>query len=140
MATIAPSSQIVKEWLGPHAAPEQNMVRIIEAGLPTTVIARLRQGGFSRDEINMIINPRTLKHRRSKREPLSVEESDRVVRSVSIVSLAQSVFGNKEKAFHWLRTPNRCFEGRTPFNMLSTEAGGRLVEQMLVQIDEGMVA
>jgi uncharacterized protein (DUF2384 family) len=30
------------------------------------------------------------------------------------------------------------FEGKSPIQMMSTETGGRLVEQMLVQIDQGM--
>ncbi|MBV8829535.1 MAG: DUF2384 domain-containing protein, partial [Acidobacteriaceae bacterium] len=32
------------------------------------------------------------------------------------------------------------FEGETPMHMLETEAGARLVEEMLIQIDEGMFA
>ena len=30
--------------------------------------------------------------------------------------------------------------GRSPIQMLATEPGGRLVEEMLIQIDEGMFA
>jgi uncharacterized protein (DUF2384 family) len=48
--------------------------------------------------------------------------------------------GDQQSALDWLRTAKRRFEGRTPIQMLSTEAGGRLVEQMLIQIDQGMFA
>jgi uncharacterized protein (DUF2384 family) len=48
--------------------------------------------------------------------------------------------GDRESALEWLRAPKRRFEGRTPLEMLRTETGGRLVDQMLIQIDEGMIA
>jgi len=39
-----------------------------------------------------------------------------------------------------LRKPKSRFEGKTPVDMLATEAGGRLVEEMIGQIDYGMLA
>ena len=48
--------------------------------------------------------------------------------------------GDQESALDWLRAPKRRFEGRSPLGMLSTETGGRLVEQMLIQLDDGMFA
>jgi len=39
-----------------------------------------------------------------------------------------------------MRQPKARFQGRTPLQMMVTEAGGRLVEEMLLQIDEGMFA
>jgi len=39
-----------------------------------------------------------------------------------------------------VRAPKVRFEGKRPIQMMLTETGGRLVEQMLVQIDEGMFA
>jgi len=130
-----------EDWLGTPADSEQHIVRLVESGLPTKVVNRLVQRGLTRDEVfRLIVNPRTLKHRRSKNQNLSKEESERAVRAVRTLALAQSVMGTQEKALGWLRSPKRRFEGRTPMDMLSTEAGGRLVEQMLIQIDEGMFA
>jgi len=40
----------------------------------------------------------------------------------------------------WLEEPKKRFDRRTPLEMLRTETGGRLVEEFLVQIDEGMFA
>jgi uncharacterized protein (DUF2384 family) len=39
-----------------------------------------------------------------------------------------------------MRQPKKRFEGETPMQLLQTEAGARLVEEMLIQIDEGMYA
>lgn len=128
-----------EDWLGRSAGSEQKMLRLVEAGLPTSVVARLIQRGLSRDEVfRVIINPRTLKHRKSRKQPLSREESERAVRTVRIISRAHSVLGDEPKALQWLRAPKKRFEGRVPLDMLSTEPGGRMVEQMLIQIDEGM--
>jgi putative toxin-antitoxin system antitoxin component (TIGR02293 family) len=141
MATVTAKklNEYFEDWLGTPAKSEQTLVRLVEAGLPTKVVARLIQRGLSRDEVfSIIINPRTLKHRKSRNQPLSREESERAVRTVRIISRAQSVLGDQDKALQWLRTPKKRFEGRSPLNLLSTEAGGRLVEQMLIQIDEGM--
>lgn len=79
-------------------------------------------------------------HRKTKRQPLTREESDKAVRFARLTALAEAVFGNEAKASRWLRKPKRRFASRTPLAMLATEAGARLVEEMLYQIDDGMAA
>jgi len=130
----------VGDWLGTRADSEEKIVRLVETGLPLSVVPHLRARGLSRDEVHQIVNPRTLKHRKSKHQPLSQGESERAVRTARILATAQAVLGNAESALKWLRAPKRRFEGRSPMQMLSTEGGGRLVEQMLIQVDEGMFA
>ncbi|HKT69718.1 MAG TPA: antitoxin Xre-like helix-turn-helix domain-containing protein [Terriglobales bacterium] len=128
-------------WLGARAGSEQEVVRLVERGLPIRVLKRLQQRGLSRNEIaSVIIPPRTLKHRRSRHEPLSREESERAVRTARILARAQLVMGDQAAALAWLRAPLRRFQGRTAMEMLATETGGRLVEQLLIQVDEGMFA
>jgi putative toxin-antitoxin system antitoxin component (TIGR02293 family) len=75
-----------------------------------------------------------------KKTMLSGEESDRAVRIATITSMAEQVFGDSERAWRWLRKPKKHFDGRTPMDQLGTEAGARLVEEMLQQIDHGMLA
>ncbi len=141
IATAKKLNEYFEDWLGTNAESEQEMIHMIESGLPLKVIARLTQRGLSKDEVfSIIINPRTLKHRKSKHQPLSKEESERAVRTVRILARAQAVLGDQESALSWLRKPKKRFEGRPPLALLSTETGGRLVEQMLIQIDEGMFA
>jgi uncharacterized protein (DUF2384 family) len=78
---------------------ETEVLRIVEGKLARTVIKRLISLGLQRSEIDAAIIPlRTLQHRRSRREKLTVEESDRVLRVI--------------RYFHW----------RSP----STEAGSGL--------------
>ncbi len=140
-ATAKKLNQYVEDWLGTEARSDEKMVRLVEGGLPLRVISRLLERGLTRNEVFRIIIPlRTWKHRKSRHQALSKEESERVVRAARILARAQAVLGDPESALDWLRTSRRRFEGRSPLQMLSTESGGRLVEQMLIQIDEGMFA
>jgi uncharacterized protein (DUF2384 family) len=37
-----------------------------------------------------------------------------------------------------MRKPHSRLDGRAPLSLLSTDTGSRIVEELLVQIDEGM--
>jgi putative toxin-antitoxin system antitoxin component (TIGR02293 family) len=140
-STAKKLTEYLEDWLGMQAESEQRIVRLVEGGLPTKVIHNLLSKGLTRDEVFDVIIPlRTWKHRKSRHQPLSKEESERAVRAARVLARAQAVMGDRESALEWLRAPKRRFEGRTPLQMLRTETGGRLVDQMLIQIDEGMIA
>jgi putative toxin-antitoxin system antitoxin component (TIGR02293 family) len=130
----------IGEWLGMQApATESDVLRMVEERLATSVIKRLGTLGLSRAEIDAAVIPsRTLQHRRSRRERLTVEESDRVLRVIRVLSSAEAIYGSRERALAWLRRPHARLEGRSPLSLLKTDTGSRIVEEMLVQIDEGM--
>jgi putative toxin-antitoxin system antitoxin component (TIGR02293 family) len=65
------------------------------------------------------------------------DESDRAVRIARIISLAEQVFSDDAKASRWLSKVKTRFEGRSPLEMLCTEAGARSAEEMLLQLDYG---
>jgi putative toxin-antitoxin system antitoxin component (TIGR02293 family) len=132
----------VQEMLGvPRLRSDQDLVRLVEDGLATAALDGLRRSGLTDDEIYSLIVPRrTLTHRRARREGLSRDESDRAVRLARIAVLGERVFGHREHAWRWLRAPKRQFQGRTPLQLTVTEAGARLVEELLYRIDEGMAA
>jgi putative toxin-antitoxin system antitoxin component (TIGR02293 family) len=128
------------QWLGLQApATEAEMLRIVEGKLAPAVVKRLISLGLQRSEIDAAIIPlRTLQHRRSLRQKLTIDESDRVLRVIRVLSLAESVYGNRERALAWLRHPHPRLGGRSPLSLLNTGTGSRIVEEMLIQIDEGM--
>ncbi|MGF6444674.1 putative toxin-antitoxin system antitoxin component (TIGR02293 family) [Paraburkholderia youngii] len=78
-----------------------------------------------------------MSHRRQQQERLSTDESDKAIRLARIVAQATAIFGDPDKANAGLRMPNKRFAGRTALDMARTEHGARLVEEALVQIDEG---
>lgn len=114
---------------------------LVEKGLPAMAVKALVRGGLSDAEVYQLIVPRrTLAHRIAKHQPLSKEESDKAVRVARITAKVEQVFGEPERAWRWLRKPKQRFSGKTPIEMLATEAGARLVEEMIAQIDYGMFA
>ncbi|MGA3033118.1 MAG: antitoxin Xre-like helix-turn-helix domain-containing protein [Terracidiphilus sp.] len=124
---------------GLKAASDLELALLPEKGLPLTAIQSLKDQGLTFTEISdIVISPRTLKHRKSRREKLSSAETDRVLRVARIIGLADKVFGSRLKALLWLRSVDDRLDHRTPMQMLANENGGRLVESMLWQIDEGI--
>jgi putative toxin-antitoxin system antitoxin component (TIGR02293 family) len=130
----------IGDWLGLESpATEGDILRIVESRLSPSVIKRLSALGLERSEIDAVVIPsRTLQHRRSRREKLTVEESDRLLRVIRVLSLTESVYGDRQRALDWLRKPHPRLDGRTPLSLLKTDAGSRIVEELLIQIDEGM--
>lgn len=116
--------------------------RQVEAGLPLATLDEFAAySGFGMKELLEVVIPlRTLKHRRQRQEPLNAEESDRLARVARLWELGKRVFGNPDKARRWLTKPKIRFEERTPLQMMRTGAGGEGVEEMLIQIEEGMFA
>ena len=132
----------VQQILGVHRlSSDQDPLRLVEDRVSTGAVEGLKRSGLTDDEIYSLIVPRrTLTHRRTRREALSREESDRAVRLARIAALAEHVFGDSKRAWQWLRAAKRQFQSRSPLQLMITEAGARLVEEMLYRIDEGMAA
>ena len=117
-------------------------IEAVEAGVPTAAIGQFidRTGISLRDVHEIVIPARTLKHRNSRLEALSLDESDKLARLSRIFDQAAAVLGSTDLAREWLSGAKKRFAGRTPLSMVRTEVGARLVEEMLGQIDEGMFA
>lgn len=102
-------------------------------------VERLKERGFSMDEIYRFVAPRrTLARRVEKGEPLTLAENDSAQRILRISELADKVFGEHEKAQRWLRKANRSLNGVVPIDLLESETGARLVEEAILRIDHGI--
>lgn len=114
--------------------------KAVEQGISLSALEKFsaHSGIAMKDLLEVVIPLRTLKHRRQRKEPLNMDESDRLIRAARIFELALRVYGNREDALQWLTSSKARFDGRTAFSMLRTESGERAVEEFLVQIDEGM--
>ena len=114
--------------------------KAVEQGIPLAALEEFAasSGIAMKDLLEVVIPPRTLKHRRERKEPLNLDESDRLARVARVYELALRVYANKEDATEWLVTPKKRFEGRTALSMLRTTVGTMAVEEFLIQIDEGM--
>ena len=114
--------------------------RDIERGIPLSTLEEFSaySGIALKDLLEVVIPPRTLKHRRQRQEPLNLDESDRLARVARIYELAVKVYGDREDGRKWLCGRRRRFDGRTALAMLRTEIGEHAVAEALIQLDEGM--
>jgi len=104
-------------------------------------LTSLSSHGYSEDEIFTLVVPkRTFARRKAANERLTVEETDKALRLERIAVQAERVFGEAAKAHRWLREPKRALRGETPLAYLASEAGARVVEEMLYRIEYGMFA
>lgn len=130
-----------RRTLGATVSSDADLARLVRARIPLEAVAHVVQGGFSESEIDRYVIPsRTRRHRSARNERLSVDESDRLVRLARIQALAEDVFGDAGKANRWLRADLGILDGKPPIELAQTEAGARVVEQILAKIDWGAAA
>jgi len=104
-------------------------------------LADLFRHGYSEDEIFALVVPkRTLARRKAANEPLTIEETDKALRLERIAVQAERVFGDAAKAHRWLRKAKRELKGETPLAYLASEAGARVVEEILFRVEHGIFA
>lgn len=117
---------------------DEDIAWAVQRRLPVTAIEALMLHGMSEKEIHrLILSRRSLSAHRERHQPLTCDESDRVMRIVRLTSLAEWVFGNDVSASRWLRHSFSKDEPRTPLDFLQTEAGAWIIEAKLVRIAEG---
>jgi len=61
-----------------------------------------------------------------------------VTRLVPVVAHAVAVFGDEQKATHWLSTPLPLFDNRPPAELLATSEGMAVVERILTRIEHNI--
>ena len=127
--------------IGYKIRSDADLVKAVEAGFRPDSLAALAKGGVTDQEIAaLVINPRTLSHRRAKGERLTVDESDRAARLARTVALADRTFANPDKANRWLHKELRVLDGRRPIDLVRTQVGARIVEDVLMRIAWGAPA
>ena len=130
-----------EKLLGRRVDSLADLASLVGEGLPTESIERIRvTARFAAAELEAVIPQRTLRHRRTRGQRLTPEESDRAVRLLRVQARTELTFGDAGKADAWLRRPSRALAGATPLDLAATEAGARLVEQVLAGIAWGAAA
>jgi putative toxin-antitoxin system antitoxin component (TIGR02293 family) len=127
--------------LGSEVRSQADLATVVRRRLPLSALKGLTLAGLSEQEIEKFVIPqRTRRHRADKRQPLTIDESDRAVRLLRIQTLAEETFGNKEKANLWLRRALTELGGESPLVVAQTEAGARVIETILGKIAWGAAA
>ena len=127
--------------LGVDVRSQADLALAVRNRLPLSALRGLSQAGLSEQEIERFVIPqRTRRHRADKKQPLTVDESDRAVRLMRVQSLAEQTFGDRDKANRWLRRSLTELGGETPLVVAQTEAGARVIETVLGKIAWGAAA
>ncbi|OYY74231.1 MAG: hypothetical protein B7Y40_05695 [Gammaproteobacteria bacterium 28-57-27] len=117
-----------------------NTIKQVRLGIESGVIGRLAEAGLEPKYRQRIIPERTFQRRQKAGERLTPEESERALRYARVVAEADRVFGEHDKGMRWLHSPMKQLENQSPLDVLDTDIGARLVEEILGQIDEGFFA
>lgn len=118
-------------------------------------VKRIRRGGKAKEldvlkalyEIDdsvlcslLDISPRTLVRRRED-GTVTKAELDRVATLHLVMQDAVELFeGDRDKARRWLKRPARALEQQCPIDLLDTEAGIRMVRDLIGQLEHGVYA
>ncbi len=127
--------------LGVKVNSPKTILKMIQKGLPYTTV-KLLQDTLELDRTQIAtalqMSFRTLE-RRKKSGRLDSIESDRAVRLLRVFWHACELYeGDQEAALEWLKRRNSAFEGLSPEEMIATEAGTALVENLIGRIENGV--
>ena len=119
------------------------IARSIEEGFPSSAIDRLKEDlGITDVLLSTLVGktPKTLGRMRVARSRLSPIVSDRLFRVAKVYARATEVFEDPAAAREWLHSPQIGLDERTPLELLTTEAGARAVEDLLLRIEHGVLS
>lgn len=135
-----PGRETLWSAAGMPKASGSELRHAVSNGLQVEVLNQIKDiiGVQKTDFVKTIgINGRTLQRRR---ERLSPEESEAVMRYVTAYDMALNMFDyDREKTNCWMNTPARALGEETPNQALKTETGARDVISIIEGIQYGVV-
>jgi len=85
------------------------------------------------------ISRRTVQRRAGAPEaPLSQEQGSRLWKFAEILSMATELFGDQKAAERWLNSPAIALERHAPVDLMTTQAGAEMVEQLITRLEYGV--
>ncbi len=130
--------------LGRSISSQLIMADAVDHGLPTDSLDRVkREVGLSDAEIGHALGISLKTIHRLRKDPdkhLSSQASDRLYRLARIYQLASDVLEDPGTAREWLRRPQIGLDTRIPMDLMTSEAGSREVEALLMRIEYGVIS
>ena len=132
-----------RKVIGRELRTEADLIAAVREGFPARslemVFEDLADLELSQAQLYATVgNIRTLLRKRAKKQRLSTDESDRLARVARMLVRAEDAFGDQGNAHRWLARPNRALGSHRPFQLLDSDAGSQLVEQVLGRIEHGV--
>jgi putative toxin-antitoxin system antitoxin component (TIGR02293 family) len=136
IANVLGGQKALKKRVG----SDDDLVLLVRNGLPIAAFSSLAEKWpFKKAELAKAVgmSSRTLTRRISSHSRMSTAESDRTVRLARLLAFTNDIFGDRDKAAQWLKTPNVVL-GKPPIELLDTDSGIRSVETILGRIAWGI--
>lgn len=128
-----------KSILGCSISSGNDLVELVHRGLPvSSAIHILKEGLLSKAEFNRFVSSSRTFERRRIEKKLSADESDKLTRFIRIRTFAAEVLGDDHEADLWLREKNLLLDNHRPIDLLDTDSGSQLVENILGRIAHGI--
>jgi putative toxin-antitoxin system antitoxin component (TIGR02293 family) len=131
----------ILKLLGAGKRRRNDLVEMTRQGIASTTAKQvLSDFGLNPEQATVILgtSPRTLARRVQRNQSLDPVESDRLVRFLRVAAHAEEVFEDRDRALEWLKAPNRALGGTVPLDLLDTDAGTELVDEILHRVDYGV--
>jgi putative toxin-antitoxin system antitoxin component (TIGR02293 family) len=125
--------------LGEDIHSEMDIVTLVTRGLRSSSLETMES--TMEMDVRLIAPESTLRRRIHAKQPLTVDESERLVRLARVTSLAEDIFGERSTALEWLNTKSQFVPGSAPLSPLElavTDSGARIVEGMILRTAHGI--
>jgi len=127
-----------KKVLGREPRSTSDLVEAIQQGLPyeslETIAARVGLTTLEEKSQVLGIPIRTLQ-RRADEGHLKPLESELTIRLARLAQRAEEVLEDIDRAYRFLREPNETLGGKRPIDLIRTDIGTRMVEDVLNRIE-----
>ena len=125
-------------------APQKSFAfhSIVSLGLPAGCAIRFKQlSGFSNIEISALlgVSEKTfIRWQHTPKKSIDPVSSDRLYRTAKIMALADTVLEGADEAHAWINQPQFGLNKKIPRELLTTDAGAREVEDLLLRMEHGL--
>ena len=130
--------------LGANISTQLKMADAVDHGLPTDSLDRVKIIlRLSDAEVAHALGISLKTIHRLRKDPdrhLSSQASDRLYRLARLFQLTYDVLESPESAREWLRSPQIGLDNRVPLDLMTSEAGSREVEALLMRIEYGVIS
>jgi putative toxin-antitoxin system antitoxin component (TIGR02293 family) len=127
-----------RKVLGREPRSDADLVDAIRKGLPYESLETVsrRVGLTTLEEKSEVLGVpvRTLQ-RRADEGHLKPLESELTIRLARLAQRAEEVLEDTERAYRFLREPNEALGGKRPLDLVQTDIGTRMVEDVLNRIE-----
>ena len=129
------------DLLGLEDQSPYRLMERVQQGLPFSAFENLQSATkLSAAQLGQSIVLKPSSRARNKQKgQLTADQSERLVRLAHLLKAALELFeGDRDATLRWMETPRAALDGKTPFQMATSEIGAREVEKLIMRLEYGV--